>query len=80
MGILQVRILEQVAMPSSRGSSQPGDRTQVYQLSHQGSLRILEWVAYPFSGDLPDPGIKLGSPALQADSLLAELPGSPLIM
>ena len=35
---------------------------------------LLEWVAAPFTGDLPDPGIKLGSPALQADSLPAELP------
>ena len=31
----------------------------------------------PSPADLPDPGIKLGSPALQADSLPAELPGSP---
>ena len=23
----------------------------LYQLSHKGSPRILEWVAYPFSGD-----------------------------
>ena len=29
MGILQERILEWVATPSSRGSSQPRDRTQV---------------------------------------------------
>ena len=29
MGILQARILEWIAMPSSRGSSQPRDRTQV---------------------------------------------------
>ena len=29
-GILQVRILEWVAFPFSRGSSQPRDRTQVY--------------------------------------------------
>ena len=29
MGILQARILEWVIMPSSRGSSQPRDRTQV---------------------------------------------------
>ena len=29
----------------------------------------------PSPGDLPNPGIKLGSPALQVDSLLAELPG-----
>ena len=35
--------------------------------------RILEWVAYSFSTDLPDPGIETGSPALQADSLPAEL-------
>ena len=31
--------------------------------------RILEWVAFPPPGDLPHPGIKGGSPALQADSL-----------
>ena len=29
MGMFQARILEWVAMPSSRGSSQPRDRTQV---------------------------------------------------
>ena len=28
---------------------------------------------FPSPGDLPDPGIKLQSPALQADSLLTEL-------
>ena len=33
--------------------------------------RILEWV-FPSLGDLPGPGIKLRSPALQADSLPAE--------
>ena len=30
MGILQARILERVAMPSSRGSSHPRDQTQVF--------------------------------------------------
>ena len=35
----------------------------------------LEWVAFPFSGDLPNPGIEPRSPALQADSLPAEPPG-----
>ena len=107
-GILQARILEWVAIPFSRGSSQHRNQTQVsfiagrfftvwttreaqfelysprnspgqntgvgnrsllqgifpaqgsnpgllhcwrilYQLSHKGSPRILEWVAYPFS-------------------------------
>ena len=33
MGILQTRILEWVAMPSSRGSSQPRDRTQVFHIA-----------------------------------------------
>ena len=45
MGILQARIREWVATPSSRGSSRPGGQTQVcthcrwilYHLSHQGS-------------------------------------------
>ena len=88
-----------------------------YQLSHKGNLRIMEWVAYPFSSgssqprnwtgvsciagrfftnwaireaqeywsgqpnlspaDLPHPGIELGSPALQVDSLPTELSGKP---
>ena len=39
--------------------------------------RILEWVAIPFLGDLPDAGIELRPPALQADSLLSEPPGKP---
>ena len=48
-GILQARILEWVAMPSCRGSSQPRNQTGISDLS----------------------------PALQADSLPAELPGRP---
>ena len=32
--------------------------------------RILEWVAMPSPGDLPTPGIKPGSPALQANSFI----------
>ena len=43
-GTLQARILEWVAIPCSRGTSQPRDQTQVshcgqilYRLSHQGS-------------------------------------------
>ena len=33
----------------------------------------------PPPGDLPNPGIKSGSPALQADSLPAELPRKPTV-
>ena len=35
---------------------------------------------FPFLADLPNPGIELGSPALQADSLPFEPPGSPLLL
>ena len=34
---------------------------------------------FSFRGDLPDPGIELGSPALQADSLPTEPPGKPYL-
>ena len=63
-GILQARILDWVAFPFSRGSSQPRGQTQVsriaggwilYQLSHKGSPRILEWVAYTFSSGSSKP-------------------------
>ena len=42
--------------------------------------RILEWVAFPFSRNLPNPGIEPRSPTLQADSLPAEPQGSPRIL
>ena len=40
-GILQARILEWVAMPSSRGSSQPRDRTVISYVSY-----IVRWILY----------------------------------
>ena len=85
MGILQVRILE---MSSSRGSSQPRNQTQVSSIAG-GFFTILAtreaqeyrngW-SIPSPGDLHNPGIELGSPALQADSLPAELPWKPSLL
>ena len=53
--------------------------------SRQGSLSMgfsmqEYWSGLPCSppGDLPDPGIKPGSPALQADTLPSEPPGKPI--
>ena len=40
--------------------------------------RILDWVPFPAPGDLPNPGIKPRSPTLQADSIPAEPPGTPM--
>ena len=56
-GILQARILERLAFPFSRvifptqesNLGLPHCGLILYQLSHKGSPRILEWVAYPFS-------------------------------
>ena len=104
-----------VAMPSSRGSSWPRDRTHISHLLHwqAGSLPLVSpgkpnpwgwwfshyvvspwtiarqaplftgfprqeyWsgLSFPSPGNLPDRGIKPGSPALQAYSLPTELPG-----
>jgi len=44
------------------------------EFSRQESWRGLR---IPSSGDLPDPGIKLRSPELQADSLPSKPPGKP---
>ena len=49
----------------------------LYQLSHQRSPRILEWEPIPSSGGLLDPGIELGSPASQMESIPTELSGKP---
>ena len=52
--------------------------TKVYRLSgssvhgiHQA--RILEGVAFPSPGDLPDPGIELKSPAIHTDVQTSDL-------
>ena len=84
-GILQARILEWVAFPFSRGSSQPRDRTQV---SHIVGRFFTSWAteeAQESPVDLPDPGIEPGSPALQADSLqlsyqVSKWPGHKLLV
>ena len=62
-GILQARILEGVAFPFSRGSSQPKDQTQVFCISGRfftswatgEALRILVWVISPFTSLSPFP-------------------------
>ena len=37
----------------------------------------LSGLPFPSPGDLPDPGIKSGSPTFQADALTSEPPGKP---
>ena len=55
--------------------------TVAYQASpSMGFSRQGYWSGLPFPspGDLPDPGIESGSPALQADALPSEPPGKPI--
>ena len=86
-GILQARILEWVAVPISRGSSQRRDQTQV---SHIAGRFFTSWATrkaqeycsgwpIPSPVDLPNPGIELGSSELKADSLPTELSGKHLL-
>ena len=56
----------------------------LWTVAHQASpsmgfSRQEHWRGLPFPspGDLPDPGIKPGSPALQADALPSQPPGKP---
>ena len=72
-------LLQGIFPTQGSNSGLPHCRRILYHLSHQGSPRILEWVASPSPGDLSNPGIKPGSPELQLDSLPAELPGTPNI-
>ena len=53
--------------------SLPG--SSVHRISQ---ARILEWVVILSPGNLPNPGIKPGSPALQADTSLCEPPRKPI--
>ena len=58
----------------------PVDRATFWAIL--GFSRKDYWSRLPFTSsvDLPNQGIKPGSPALQADSLPAEPPGKPFIM
>ena len=51
------------------------------RLLSMGFSRQEYWNGLPFpsSGVLPHPGIKPGSPALEADALTSEPPGKPVI-
>ena len=84
MGILQARMLEWVAMPSSRGYFQPRDQIQVSHITGglseppgkpkntgEGSLALLQGI---FPTQESNQSL---SPALQANSLQAELSGKP---
>ena len=70
MKVLSLSVVSVSATPWTLASQAP--------LS-MGFSRPEYWSGLPFTspGDLPNPGIELRSPALQADSLPSEPPGNP---
>ena len=48
-GVGSLPLLQGISPTQGSNPGLPHCRWILYQLSHQGSLRILEWVAYPFS-------------------------------
>ena len=75
MGILQARILEWVAVTSSKVWTQVSRIAGGFFSTWVTREAEEYWSGYPIPspGELPDPGIELRCPALQADSLTAEL-------
>ena len=80
--------LHMLSFPKKRPEIKSLSRVQLFAtpwtVAHQAPpsmefSRQEYWSGLPFpsAGDLPDPGIKSGSPAFQADSLLSEPPGKP---
>ena len=61
-GVGSLSLLQGIFPTQGSNPGLPHYRWILYQLRRKGSPRILEWVAYPS----PSPGIKPGSPALQA--------------
>ena len=66
-GVGNLSLLQEVFPTQGLNPGLPHCRRILYQLSHQGSLRIVEWVAYPFFSRSSRPRNRTGSPALQAD-------------
>ena len=71
----------------SKSHSVESDSVTPWTVAHQAPLslgfsRQEYWRALPLPspGDLPDPGIKPGSPPLQADSLSTEPPGKLMLV
>ena len=78
-GVSSLSLLQGTFPTQGSNPGLPYCRRILYQLSHKGSPRILEWVAYLFSSRSSNTGIEPGSPALQVDSLPPELSGKPII-
>ena len=85
------RMVEITAIEQNKGKKKKSDKMKAkvaqvcltfatpmdYEVHRILHVRILEWVVFPFSMDLPNPGIKPRFPILQVDALPAESQGEP---
>ena len=55
-GVGSLSLLQGIFLTQGSNPGFPHHKQILYQLSHQGSPRILEWVAYPFSRGSSQPG------------------------
>ena len=78
-GVGSLSLLQGVFLTQGSNPGLPHCRWILYQLSHEGSPRILEWVAYPFSSGFSQPRNQTGVSSLWANSLPTELSGKPKI-
>ena len=70
--------LRHLSISVSRFSCAPMDCSPSGSSVHGDSSGKNAGLTFPSPGDLPDPGIELGTPALQTDSLPSEPLGKPL--
>ena len=70
-------LLQRIFQTQGSNPGLPHCRGIFYCLNHQGSPRILEWIAVTFARGSSQPRNQTGSPALQVDSLPTELSGKP---
>ena len=86
MGIINGTIINNTIVKNEVAQSYPtlcdptGCSLLDFSIHRIFQTRGLEWVAIPFSRDLPNPGIEPGSPALQTDALPSEPPGKPILL
>ena len=63
-GVGSLSLLQGILPTQGPNRGLPHCRQILYQLSHKGSPRILEWVAYPFSSGSSQPRNQTGVPCI----------------
>ena len=76
IGVGSHALLQCIFLTQGSKPGLPHCRQILYHLSHQGSPRILEWVAYPFFRGSSWPRNRIGVSCIAGGFLPAELPGN----